>query len=374
MNHSSQPHRRDARDRDVGGRRDRRDGDRDRDQRGDRDRPDRRTRDERRGNRDRHYNNDELTSYEYEELEPLANSSSPGTHTERLRRKAAPMGVTHGSHARSPRPVGENGIEKEPKEYGGLDRALWLNAAENGELDVYTCLALSNASTFTPDTQRLVSKIIGCLLIQMLVPALLLLIEVETMEGKGFSVKPINHQWKFRLIGGCMLLYSLNHMYQNCLDECRAMMLEFALSMGLTYGYCWPLLLGEIANLIVGAILVITMYISFINTEDGTELVLNAVAFNFLGGVDAEFVDSKSHADACRNFKDITAPFREVMKGSRFSCWAKLIGGSMFLLRMGLVLLGSTLGIAFVFLPDREDESNTIVLPFKLSFSIPWLF
>lgn len=379
--YDGEQHRGNSRDR--GGQRDGRNGDRDRDYQGDRDRTARRHREDRRGSKessgskgrkDRDYNNysnDEL-SYEYEsaELELLASSYN---HMERPRHKPAPIGVAHGSRARSPRPL--NGRENEAsKEYGGLDRAHWLDAADNGELDVYTCLAVTNLSTNTPDTRRLVRKMMGCLFIQMLVPALLLAIEIENITGKGLSLKPIDSELKFRIIGAVMLLYTLSRMYQNCVDECRAMMVDFAFSMGLPCGHCWPLLLGEIANLILGVVLMISMYIKFINIAAATDLVLNAVALNFLGSIHAEFVDSKSHADACQNFKDTTAPFREVMKGSRFSCWAKLVGGSMFLLRMALVLLGSILCIAFLFLPDREDESNTIVLPFELSFSIPWLF
>lgn len=375
-----------SKDREMSGHRDRRNGDRDRDYQGDRDRTAKRYREERHGSKesagikDRHYNNysnDDLSyEYDYEELELLASANTRGSHSEQPRRKPSPIaavGVAHGSHARSPRAL--NGREKEPsKEYGGLDRAHWLEAAENGELDVYTCMALTNLSTNTSDTKRLIPKVIGCLFVQMVAPALLLAIEIETMMGKGLSLKPINNELKFRTIGAIMLLYTLSRVYQNCVDECRAMMLDFAFSMGLSCGHCWPLLLGEIAHMTVGVVLMLSMYISFINIDAGTELVFNAVALNFLGSIHAEFVNSKTHADACQNFKDITTPFREVMKGSRFSCSAKLIGGSMFLLRISLVLLGSILSTAFLFSPDREDESNTVILPFKLSFSIPGLF
>lgn len=259
-------------------------------------------------------------------------------------------------------------------DFAGLNCERWFMCADTGELDIYTCLALSDASTFSTDTQRLVFKIAAAMIMQLLIPCLLLLREVDANGGRDeLSVKPLNSELKFRIIGTTMLLYSLNHMYENCVDECRNMMLPFMFEQGLGWGYCWPILLGELANIIVGAILVLTMYMVFCNTVDGAELILNAVAFNFLGGVDAEFVDSASHADCLQNFRDIVTPFKYVSKNKRFSCWSRLLTGLMFILRMVLIFFGTFLAVAFAIMPDREDDTNTLELPLNYTVVIPWI-
>jgi len=259
-------------------------------------------------------------------------------------------------------------------QYAGFDVDAWLECAEQGELDVYTCLGLSNASSCSKDTKRLLGRIAAALFMQMAVPILLLLIEVEKIpEGEVFSFRPTESEHKFRIIGGAMILYSLYSMYENCSDECRSKMLNFALEHRMSWGYCWPMLLGEFANILVGMILVFTMFICFTNTKDGTDLVLNAVAFNFLAGVDAEFVDRNAYVDAVQNFKHLTAPFKDALAKDRFKCLSRTIGGLTTLMRWLLILIGGTLSVLFIILPERYDESNIWELPWKFNYTTPLL-
>lgn len=260
-------------------------------------------------------------------------------------------------------------------EYAGFDYANWLECADAGELDVYTCLGLSNASTFSADTRKLLFRIISALFMQMGVPTMLLLIEVHTLEEQGeeLSLRPINSETKFRMIGSMMIWYSLYSMYENCLDECRSTMLTFVLEQRFSWGYFWPMILGEFANIAVGVILLAAMFTSFANTTEGTELVLNAVAFNFLAGVDAEFVDRGSYVDAVDNFKEITAPFKTSLAKDSSKCWSRIVGGIMGLARICFLSLGFTLGLCFGILPERHDGSNAWNLPWKCDFTAWWL-
>merc|ERR1719181_2260021 len=47
----------------------------------------------------------------------------------------------------------------DPSTYGGFNVAEWLEMAENGELDIYTCLGLSDANNVDADTRKLLTKI-----------------------------------------------------------------------------------------------------------------------------------------------------------------------------------------------------------------------
>merc|ERR1712190_689638 len=103
-------------------------------------------------------------------------------------------------------------------------------------------------------------------------------------------------------------------MHDKALDECRSSFLVFAIEQRMTCGYIWPLLVGELVNIVVAVMLVLTMYFCFSNTTDGLELVLNAVAFNFLGEIDAEFVDRQTYASGIHNFQEIMEPLKDSPK------------------------------------------------------------
>jgi len=280
--------------------------------------------------------------------------------------------------ARSPRDTLKDGKEVL---YGGFDYDLWLESAEAGELCVYTCLGLSDAMSWTPDTRALLFKIVACLFMQLGVPLMLLLMELDVQrnelendgEGVSWSIKAQNSEDKFRLVGAAMLLYSLYVMYDGCMDECRSAWLYFALEHRLHWGLVWPSLVGEFANIFVGMLLVVTMFMCFNNIHNGTNLVLNAVALNFLAGVDSEFVDRETYDIALLNFKHTTEKFRHCRPKDAYKCWSRIVWGLMFILRYSFVILGVVLGVAFGVLPGRSDESNTFHLPFKFSYHAWWL-
>lgn len=178
----------------------------------------------------------------------------------------------------------------------------WLESVESGELDVYTCLGLSNAFTWSPDTRKLAAKVFAVTTLQIVIPCIMLYL--ETVEG--LTLDPAEEGKGFRLIGSALYLYSVYSMYNNALDECRSRLLNFAFTYNLPAGYWAPLVLGEVSNVLVSFVLVITLYIIYTHLTVPADLILNAVAVNFLGSVDAEFVSEDMKKDALANFREIT--------------------------------------------------------------------
>merc|ERR1719331_2993004 len=125
----------------------------------------------------------------------------------------------------------------------------------------------------------------------------------------GFTVQPSVNNIKFRVIGSSLYLYSVYSMYNNALDECRSKLLKFAFQQRLSAGHWLPLLLGEFSNVLVSVVLVITLFCIFTSLTVPADLILNAVAVNFLGNVDAEFVASTNRKDAVANFNELTQKF-----------------------------------------------------------------
>merc|ERR1711972_403957 len=118
----------------------------------------------------------------------------------------------------------------------------------------------------------------------------------------------------------------------------------------------WPLLLGEFCNLCVALILVLELFFIFRSTTESVNLVLNSVAVNFLGGVDAEFVDRGAYVNAIDNFKTLVLPFRGMSKATP-RCWAKCVECLLAFLEKLFLVMGISLACVFLLAPSRDGES-----------------
>lgn len=237
-----------------------------------------------------------------------------------------------------------------------LWREDWLHDADSGELDIYTCWGLSNCFNCTPDNSKLILKVIGVSVLQLVVPCILLRVELE----HGFSYNPRVPALGFRVMGFALYLYSVWNMYNNSLDECRSELLQWALCQGAPSGYWVPMLVGELTNVFVSLILVLTLFVIFVETEDATELIFNAVAVNFLGAVDGEFVDEDMKNAALENFKNLFRDYgsdEDSTADHRDRTWLQAILESLLTL---IAVSGLILSITFLFAPSRghEDSKN----------------
>lgn len=229
--------------------------------------------------------------------------------------------------------------------------AEWLESVESGELDVYTCLGLSNAFTWTPDTQKMILKVFGVSVLQIMVPCIMLFQET----AGGIRFRPMVSNFGFRLIGMALYLYSVYSMYNNALDECRSRLLAFAFKFQLPSGYWLPLVLGELSNVLVSVVLVLTLYVIFTNVSEPADLILNAVAVNFLGSVDAEFVNEDMKKDALDNFKLVTSACLQSEKDDdvddgRSQLLDKILKAMLYFIAGA----GCFLGFLFLLCPSEE--------------------
>jgi len=178
---------------------------------------------------------------------------------------------------------------------------VWLETVEAGELDVYTCLALSNAFTNTPDTRKIWAKAVAVTTLQLLVPCIMVYNEFLN----GLSIHPCVDDIGFRFIGGVLYMYSVYTMYNNADGSSRSSLSNMiSRYQTVPAGYWLPLIVGEILNAIVAMILVVTLYQIFTHQNEPADLILNAVAVNFLGSIDSEFVNDDMKVDAIANFKE----------------------------------------------------------------------
>lgn len=231
----------------------------------------------------------------------------------------------------------------------------WLESVESGELDVYTCLGLSNAFTWTPDTRKLLAKVAAVTVLQIVIPCIMLFL--ETVEG--LTIEPAVEGKGFRAIGSALYLYSVYSMYNNALDECRSRLLNFVFHFKLPAGYWAPLLLGEISNVLVSIVLVITLYIIYTHLTVPADLILNAVAVNFLGSVDAEFVNEDMKKDALVNFRELTSdilsnPSMNTEKEKDEEMGNTLVDKITHTVLYGIAFSGMFLSIVFFFAPTAD--------------------
>jgi len=229
----------------------------------------------------------------------------------------------------------------------------WLHSVECGELDIYTCLGLSNAHSWTEDTRKLIGKVLGVCVLQMVVPCILLDVELS----RGFTLQPTVSGMGFRLMGASLYLYSLYNMYNNALDQCRSSLLQWAVDQNVPSGYWSPMMVGELTNVFVSLILVLTLFVIFVATEHPADLILNAVAVNFLGAVDGEFVTDDMKQDALRNFKSLFYEWgsdQDDQKRKEHTFLHTFLNVMLFI----IVISGLCLSIVFLVAPSPSPEKS----------------
>merc|ERR1711865_35475 len=175
----------------------------------------------------------------------------------------------------------------------------------------------------------------------------------------GFSItdarfyQPKRSGIDFRIMGCCLYMYSLYSMYNNALDECRSRLLQWAVDQEVPAGYWVPMMVGEITNVFVSLILVLTLFVIFVSTDAPTDLILNAVAVNFLGAVDGEFVDTEMRADALTNFKDLFYEYGSDKENAQEEdFFHKAISMALNGLLRFIVVSGLTLSVVFLLSPS----------------------
>mmetsp|Transcript_142887 Transcript_142887/g.252242 ORF Transcript_142887/g.252242 Transcript_142887/m.252242 type:complete len:395 (+) Transcript_142887:99-1283(+) len=200
-------------------------------------------------------------------------------------------------------PTDEPRERREPGAMQAKWAAEWLESADDGELDIYTCLGLSNCFSWTPDTRKILLKAIAVTFLQMVVPLCLLIAELNL----GVEAGPADGDIGFRLTGFTLYGYAIFSMYQGASDECRTSLLNMMMHYKtIPMGNWLPLVAGEISNVFTAFVLCFALYSIFTTQTNPADLILNAVAVNFLGDCDGNFVNKDMKEDAVKSFKEFT--------------------------------------------------------------------
>merc|ERR1719183_1714946 len=208
--------------------------------------------------------------------------------------------------------------------------------------------------SWSEDTKRIVGKVIGVCVLQILVPIILLKVELTD----GYSYQPRESSVLFRTMGCCLYLYSLYSMYNNALDECRSTLLQWGIDQNIPPGIWLPLIVGELTNVFVSLILVLTLFVIFVDVEHPADLILNAVAVNFLGAVDGEFVDDDMKEDALTNFRQVFYEFGGEKEESDDRKEQHAMNIVLNLMLTFIVCSGLLLSMVFFFAPS-PDHTET---------------
>jgi len=238
--------------------------------------------------------------------------------------------------------VSESEVEMEPH------MLEWLECASGGELDIYTCIGLSNGrDRFGARTRSLLPALGLLIFLQLILPALLMTYYTSQHEAADAE----HSGWEFRIIGFGLYGYAVYSMYGAALDECRNRFLTMAVEYNISPWYTLPMLVGEFANAFTACILTTTLFFIFVTSTTPVDLVLNSLAINFLVSADNDFQEESIRDAAKEDFRmcmarDINRPVtrasnirNRLIQISMHCCHAMRL--------IGVLGVGSVLAITF---------------------------
>jgi len=231
---------------------------------------------------------------------------------------AGAMGMKHSESDTDPRSLKQaaNAADEEAGESGSgsedveltPDMEDWMQEADGGELDIYTCIGLSNGrDKFGPRTRQMVPVMMMLMFLQLLLPALLM------SWYTGYHKPAKESGLEFRITGFGLYGYAVYNMYGSALDECRSRFLQLGIEHNISPWYTLPMLLGEFSNSFTGCILTLALFAIFCASETPVDLILNSLAINFLVSADNDFSEDAVRDAAKHDFRkcmrlDINAP------------------------------------------------------------------
>lgn len=229
----------------------------------------------------------------------------------------------------------------------------WIKTAESGELDIYTCIGLSNGhDRFGARTRSMMTTLGTLMFLQLMLPGLLMTWSIRNHV-------PFDEQgWEFRIIGFGLYMYAVSSMYEAALDECRSQFLALSVEHNISPWYTLPMLLGEFANAITAVILTLSLFVIFVISETPVDLILNSLAINYLVSADNDFQEDEIKNEAKRLFRYCIAHEIDEPVTKAAAVRNKLMKCAMFVLdmtrRIGILGVGCILGVTFFFQWETE--------------------
>lgn len=187
---------------------------------------------------------------------------------------------------------------------------------------------------------------IAVFLMQLVCPLCLLKYETSHKIELGPAVDGL----AFRLVGAICYAYAIYLIYTGADSKCRTLLLNMMFHFkNIHIGRWLPLVFGELTNVFTAIVLVFALYSIFTTQTQPADLILNAVAVNFLCDCDAAFVDREMKADAVETFKTFSReqfttqeshtedpftlmwPTKVSKVAHKFICFAGMLGCTCFL-------------------------------------------
>lgn len=239
--------------------------------------------------------------------------------------------------------------------------------AQTGELDIYTCMGLSSGENGPtgPRTKAFLPVVFMLIVMQMVLPFLL-----AAYVGQTFRWYAIEQDILYRLIGLILYLYSVVHLYNSALDDCRTMFLQIAVGHNVSPAYVLPMLFGEFLNALTSLTLTVTLFVIFCSCHSAHHLLIHCVAINFVLSIDNEWTSEEMRQNALVDFESFKNKIPDMeFQEDRHTKTKKLeivVHYLCTLIRVaGTLVLGACLGI--VFLLGNQQELCSHLQPYD-----PW--
>lgn len=169
---------------------------------------------------------------------------------------------------------------------------------EKGELDFYTCMALSLGHDKNwSGLSRFVPKLIIVLSLQLVLPVMLM--TYQTTKGVGF---PTEQNHTYRIIGTMLFAFSTWNLHQGMDDECRTAVANMMFERHVSGWYAWPILFGELMSTLVALMMTVILFLIFADCTRPQDLLINCIAINFIVEVDNNLVNDHDSTLATKQF------------------------------------------------------------------------
>jgi hypothetical protein len=237
------------------------------------------------------------------------------------------------------------------------DHEEWKGLADAGELDLHSCFALSLGNgKWGKQTFRFIPKML-CILILQLGVAYLFIIYMAGKDTGHFYSSQRSHG--FRAVGAMLYAYSCWRMYDSMYDECR----EYLLAMitnptvkSVSPYYVWPLVYGELMNVGIASVMMLTLYFIFCQCTKPQDLLINCIAINFVNDIDNNFVQTSEMDEAADNFREAVSEWAsaEAVSQSGVAFIRRLLPYFIRGFHMLVPLVAAFLAIFFVVAADEQ--------------------
>lgn len=194
-----------------------------------------------------------------------------------------------------------------------LDIEEFKHCSEKGELDFYTCLALTAGRHRGKNVSKFVPKLCVLLVMQLVLGLLLIAAKLRQGSPSGVVVGGKDRHLypsytdlpEVRTLGLILFIYSCYNLIVSMHDDCRDMLVRYLQSKrypGAAW-YDWPLLYGELMNTGIGLMLMVILYLVFCATTKPEDLLMNCIAVNFVADIDNDLVTEADAAEALENLE-----------------------------------------------------------------------